>query len=328
MPYSVVVPVYNKRPHLRRAVLSVLSQRVGTFELIVVDDASTDASLGEISDLYDPRIKRLRRDEPGPGGYAARNLGIAEARGDWVAFLDADDEWAPGFLAEVSALRERFPEARCACTAYWDVSDTGEPRLCSFARSLCSDGPRLIGVQGYVKSCSRGLLPIRTSAFAAERQLLEEIGAFPAGRAKRGGDNDTFFRAMRRTSLAWSPKPCATYYRNAVNMTTNISRPNFNPCIDESIRVAIEGTPRLGEGARLRHWLKRYANHEKKAALKEKIRAGNLTLGDFRRLYASAEPFYAAWILFCAAMPRGSSRIFVQAYKRAKAGFRAAIRRL
>jgi succinoglycan biosynthesis protein ExoO len=320
MLFSVVVPVYNKRPHLRRAIRSVLAQTLVDFELIVIDDASTDASLDEIKDLDDSRIRRLRRDEPGPGGYAARNLGISEARADWVAFLDADDEWSPDFLASISALRERYPEARFACTAYWDVSSEGASLPNAFARAAGKTGPRLIGLLEYAKASSRGLLPVRTSAAALDRQLLIDIGGFPAGKSRRGGDNDTWFRAMRKTCLAWSPRKCATYYRNAVNMTTNVSRPDFNLCIDANIRTAIGETPRSWAGMRLRFWLKRLANREKKGALKDKIRSGTLSRADLRGLYRVVEPAYVSWMLAWALLPKGATRAIVDAYKRAKAG--------
>jgi glycosyltransferase involved in cell wall biosynthesis len=93
-----------------RSVGSVLNQTFRDFELIIINDASTDGSVEEVQKFNDPRIRLLHRDEPGPGGYAARNLGIKEARGKWIAFLDADDEWYPEHLWKMKELSIRYPE--------------------------------------------------------------------------------------------------------------------------------------------------------------------------------------------------------------------------
>jgi len=93
--FSIVIPVHNKAPYLGRSIGSVINQNFTDFELILIDDASADRSLVEMQKFADPRIRILHRDAPGAGGYAARNLGVMEAKAEWVAFLDADDEWLP-----------------------------------------------------------------------------------------------------------------------------------------------------------------------------------------------------------------------------------------
>ena len=95
---SVVLPTRDRAELLPRAVASVLGQTFSDFELIVVDDASSDATACVVSAFADPRIAYLRLDAPrGPG--AARNVGIRAARGKYVAFQDSDDEWLPDKLA-------------------------------------------------------------------------------------------------------------------------------------------------------------------------------------------------------------------------------------
>ncbi len=108
MKCSVVVPLYNKAATVARSLESIRSQTFQDFEVIVVDDGSTDAS-AECAELFlksaDGRFRMVRQANAGPG--AARNRGIAEAKGELLAFLDADDEWLPEFLERaVSRLAE------------------------------------------------------------------------------------------------------------------------------------------------------------------------------------------------------------------------------
>jgi len=106
--FSVIIPVYNKGPHIHHSISSVLNQTFQDFEIILIDDASTDNSLEEIRKFTDPRIRILNRSEPGPGGYAARNLGIKEANAEWVALLDADDIWYPEHLGTAKGLIDDY----------------------------------------------------------------------------------------------------------------------------------------------------------------------------------------------------------------------------
>lgn len=100
---SVVIPAYNRADVLPRAVASVLGQTLPPLEVIVVDDSSTDETERVVREL-DPELVRYVRLQSRSGAQAARNRGIAEARGDWVAFQDSDDEWLPDKLERQMAL--------------------------------------------------------------------------------------------------------------------------------------------------------------------------------------------------------------------------------
>ena len=93
---SVIIPLYNKERYVLRSIASVLGQTYGNFELIVVDDGSTDNGALLVSGISDVRLSMVRQENAGPG--AARNRGAVVARYGLLAFLDADDEWFPDFL--------------------------------------------------------------------------------------------------------------------------------------------------------------------------------------------------------------------------------------
>jgi glycosyltransferase involved in cell wall biosynthesis len=117
---SVIMPCYNAAPYLREALESVLGQTHRSVELIVVDDGSTDESLDILAQY--PQVQVLRQDHRGP--YPARNKGIGRARGEYVAFLDADDYWAPTFLEEMVAALQ----GSGAALAYCGWQNVGEVR--------------------------------------------------------------------------------------------------------------------------------------------------------------------------------------------------------
>src|SRR5581483_11097181 len=113
---SVIVPLYNKAPYVRRALESINGQTLSDFEVIVVDDGSSDEGPHIVSQYPDPRFRMIAQTNAGPG--AARNRGIAEARGEYIAFLDADDEWEPCYLEESLRLLSAHSDAASVSSGY------------------------------------------------------------------------------------------------------------------------------------------------------------------------------------------------------------------
>src|SRR5579863_5806919 len=110
---SVIIPTYNRRAMVREAVSSVLAQRDANFELIVVDDGSSDGTSEMLADLKD--VKVARTEHRGPA--AARNRGVEVARAPLIAFLDSDDLWAPDKLRRQLAFMREFPDCAISQTA-------------------------------------------------------------------------------------------------------------------------------------------------------------------------------------------------------------------
>ncbi len=122
--FSVVIPLYNKEKAIRQTIQSVLNQTYTDFELIIVDDGSTDNSLEIARSFSDERIRLITQHNKGVS--AARNTGIRAAEWPFVAFLDADDLWEPDYLAEMAQLISRFPDAAMYGCAL-DKLDGGKP---------------------------------------------------------------------------------------------------------------------------------------------------------------------------------------------------------
>jgi glycosyltransferase involved in cell wall biosynthesis len=157
---SIVIPVFNRTRLLPRAIRSVLAQTCPDFELLIVDDGSDDDPAGAIETFSDPRIRLLRQDRA--NAAVARNTGILDARGRFVAFLDSDDEWLPTHLER----RLRWLEADVAdgvAGNYWIESEAGR-RL----RPMSEPGPA--GIDDWL--CRRnGTLATPTMCFRREPLL-------------------------------------------------------------------------------------------------------------------------------------------------------------
>ena len=202
---SVVIPLYNKEREVARAVRSVLAQRRQPLELIVVDDGSTDRSAAEVAAFRDPLVRLIR--QPNGGVCAARNRGIVEAQGEYVALLDADDEWEPGFLSEIVSLITRYPGCGIYCTAFHILGREGlVPAPCPEERGI---------VGNFFRDSAHRYIAI-PSAVCIPRQVLQEIGGFPEG-MKIGEDLYVWIEIARRYRVCFSPERLVRYARDASN---------------------------------------------------------------------------------------------------------------
>ncbi len=113
--FSIVIPVRDKPHTIARTLDSLFAQAFADFEAVLVGDPA-DESLAIAARSGDPRLRIVHQANCGQG--AARNAGIEASRGDWIAFLDADDFWLPDHLSELHAIRSAFPEAGLIGTAF------------------------------------------------------------------------------------------------------------------------------------------------------------------------------------------------------------------
>jgi glycosyltransferase involved in cell wall biosynthesis len=198
--FSIVMPLWNKRRMVAATLASALAQSWRGFELIIVDDGSTDGSLEETETFDDPRIRRLRQPNAGPG--AARNAAIRAARHDWFAFLDADDLWLPDHLDELDRIRRRFPEAGLIGTTILRSNRKGQCRIPPRGRGC-------IAPVDFFESAACGRWPVTTSSAAIPRRTYEELGGF--GDAPCGQDMEYWGRIALDREVAVSSRPTAVY---------------------------------------------------------------------------------------------------------------------
>ena len=237
--YSVVIPLYNKGPHIERALRSVQAQTVQPREIIVVDDGSTDGGYEWLEGLDLPNLILERRGLPGPGGYAARNRGIELATSEWIAFLDADDEWQPDHLESVTRALEAIerPDGVVSVfSGYEDVYADGRRSVDPFTRKIggpiCEmDFSTLLGHWVRLNAS-----PMWTSATVCRRAALVDAGRFPEGRCRRGGDKDTWLRVAHMGTTVYTGAITARYFRDSINMTTKMAYANVVPCIVQSTK--------------------------------------------------------------------------------------------
>jgi hypothetical protein len=207
---SVVIPLYNKARHIQRAIDSVLAQTITDFELIVVDDGSTDGGASVVARCTDARVRLVRQVNTGVS--AARNRGIDAAAGQLVAFLDADDEWLPCFLETVLTLRRRFPMAGAFATAYDSQDDSGRHSLLFSTKIDTADGAVLSDY--FLAAC--GEPPVCSSAVMIPAHVFEVVGGFRVG-LKHAEDSHMWARIALRYPVAWSPRVAAIYHHAAEN---------------------------------------------------------------------------------------------------------------
>ncbi|WFM70015.1 glycosyltransferase family A protein [Halomonas sp. CKK8] len=216
---SVIIPVYNKEEYVARTLHSVLDQTPPNLEILIVDDASTDRSLERVAEFDDPRIRVLRRDTPGPGGYAARNLGIRQATGEWIAFLDADDCWRPDHLENALDMAEQNPEVPIISAARLDQFGS-QQRLDPFSQHFIAHGPQRLYLADYIKQARQGRRAMQTNTLLIRRAALFSHELFPEGRTARSGDLYAWITLLARLKvMVWSPHIAATSYRDVIGVS-------------------------------------------------------------------------------------------------------------
>lgn len=203
---SVVIPLYNKEKSIASTLQTVLNQTFTDYEIVIVNDGSTDNSVIEVEKVQDDRIRLIHQQNAGVS--AARNRGIEEAKGELIAFLDADDEWKPEYLATQYQLSLKYPECSVFACNYEsrDVMGRVTPTLIHRLPFVEEDG--ILTNYFEVASCSNP--PICSISIMVKKQAIQAIGGFPMG-IKSGEDLLTWARLAYKYKIAFSRRICACY---------------------------------------------------------------------------------------------------------------------
>lgn len=207
MRFSVVIPLYNKARYIEKTIQCVLCQSNQDFEIIVIDDGSTDQSLLAARKINDDRITVIAQENGGVS--VARNAGIEHAAGEFIAFLDADDIWEANYLETIGKLIDEYPQSDIFVTSYMVDFGNGKNR---YSTQLTKETGCL---DSYWRTLAKGYDFVWTSATVVRRQALLEAGCFRPGETI-GQDLDMWARLARNNPrVAFSSKVCARYNRCA-----------------------------------------------------------------------------------------------------------------
>lgn len=223
--------MYNRRAYIRRAIESVLAQSHSDFELIVVDDGSTDECSTLVRGCRDTRVRLVSQSNAGAG--AARNRGILEAESDWVAFLDSDDEWLPGFLEQCVSLATLNPEVGAVFTNIRSTVPDKPWLALQFASPRVLDDYFALAVQNR----GRGMT---SSSVMVRKQALKSIGGFPVG-VHRSEDLDTWLRLAITFTVGCVPEVLAVYHTETAGSVALFPEPFFPEAVRTLRRFRREG---------------------------------------------------------------------------------------
>ena len=228
--FTIIIPLYNKEQYIVRTINCVINQTVTDFELLIIDDGSTDNSLALVRSFKDDRLRAIQQEN---GGVSkARNRGILEAKGKYISFIDADDEWTNDFLETCCNLFKKFPQAKVVSPSYQMkyVNKLVHPRW----RSVSLDTDSL--VNDFFEMATAPCWVVHSSCVAVEADAIRGLDHLFAENEKVYEDYDMWIRLGAKYRVAHSPKICTTYNRvtetNARTTTRIIYSEAFMKTID------------------------------------------------------------------------------------------------
>ncbi|MCK2183068.1 glycosyltransferase family 2 protein [Halomonas getboli] len=276
--FSLVMPVYNKIATLGAALSCVYQQTCRDFELIAVDDGSTDGGLAILErEAAAGRLRLLQRDVPGAGGYAARNLGAREARGRWLVFFDADDLLLFDHLSCFADAIQLHPRLELFVNAYQKMEN--HQRL-----------PRIGGLPEGTLTRRQALAAfarcdfIHMNGACLRRERFLALGGFPEERYRRGGDVYFWLKTLcALDSMHYDATVTSLWLLDHSGVTRN---PENLRALHPSVDARHECEAELGRCER--HYLRAAVNRKVLSWAVEKRRLGQSVADDLRALRLGA----------------------------------------
>jgi glycosyltransferase involved in cell wall biosynthesis len=231
---SVIIPVYQAEHSILRAVQSVLNQSYPYFELIIIDDGSTDGSLEKLATLNDSRLKMVRQKNLGVS--KARNYGVSLSKGEYLAFLDADDAWFPKKLAtELQTIRQSGQPVSMAYSSYYGVDE--DNRLVHLPKINLDAG----NIMDAVLNQEGLMLPSTTMM---HRKVFEAAGGFPTDCYH---EDRVFFIIATQGFPAFPTGKRLIHYQQALTGRCRSILKNFDEALSAELSIVNSLTPILSE---------------------------------------------------------------------------------
>lgn len=246
---SVVIPLYNKENQIAATLQSVLQQTFQDFEVVVVNDGSTDGSVEAAESFQDERIRIIHQENAGVS--AARNKGVEAAKYELIAFLDADDRWKPEYLQTQYELTQKYPDCSVFACNYEFVHADGSVHS-SIIRKLPFKGQDGI-LSNYFEVASCSNPPLWTSAVMARKTAMQAIGGFPAG-IKSGEDLLTWARLASRNKIAYSTRTLALYQYDEFEFTQSPREHDSDDPVGKNLQLLMIGAPQPGLRSYISLW--------------------------------------------------------------------------
>ncbi|CAL2088387.1 Beta-1,3-glucosyltransferase [Tenacibaculum sp. 190524A02b] len=206
--FSVIIPLFNKEQSIKSTLNSVVLQKFSDFEVIVINDGSTDESEKKVREIKDSRIRLI--NQVNGGVSKARNRGIKEAENEWIVFLDADDLWRNDHLDSLKTNILKYPEYKAFCNSYTRSDFKTEERIEEKDKDKIVDDYFIEGLKSFF---------FWTGVVCIHKDVFEEVGIFDE-RLSRGEDLDVWNRVGRNYSIIWSKKVTAIYKQDTENKLT------------------------------------------------------------------------------------------------------------
>lgn len=225
MDISIVIPLYNKEKYIERTLKRVLEQTYQMFEIIIVNDGSTDNSVSNVNKIKDRRIKLYNQKNSGASN--ARNNGVKYANGDFIAFLDADDEWDKTYLERIVKLHKNNPDGILYATNYY-IMENKELSMIDYPGITKKEGE----LENYFIS-GKIYTPIWTSAAVIKKDVFNQLGGFNK-HCIICEDVDLWCKIALSGKIYYINEPLAIYHRDNINMLSkNKNASCFYPFLDE-----------------------------------------------------------------------------------------------
>jgi len=235
--FSIIISLYNKEKHIKATIESVLAQTFEDFEVIVVNDGSTDGSEAVVNSISDPRIKYFKQDNK--GASSARNAAISKASGPYLALLDADDIWQENYLETINQLIKSHPDHHVFATAVNIETSNGVIRS---VYSIKDIRDKDIYIVDYFESSYTNTV-LTSSSTVVHQSVFDRVGTYDTS-LKSGQDTDLWIRIGLDYKIVFINEVLVTYRyakRSLSNRTKRADKPRFDNYVQfESVNPGLK----------------------------------------------------------------------------------------